>query len=69
MSILREKEVLEITKLSRMTIWRMERAGTFPRRFKIGCGHEVQSHGLKLRSISGSKSVQLSARGLPNDAP
>jgi prophage regulatory protein len=38
MSILREKEVLEITKLSRMTIFRMEKAGSFPRRLKIGQG-------------------------------
>jgi prophage regulatory protein len=37
-TLLREREVLEITKLSRMTIWRMERDGQFPRRLKIGRG-------------------------------
>ena len=35
MCILREKQVTEITKLSRMTIWRMEKRGDFPARFRI----------------------------------
>ncbi len=32
---LREAEVRHITGLSRTTRWRMERAGTFPKRIKI----------------------------------
>lgn len=36
MKILREPEVLEITALSRATIWRKEQDGTFPRRVRLG---------------------------------
>jgi len=34
--ILRTKEVIHEYGLSRSTIWRKERAGTFPRKVKIG---------------------------------
>jgi prophage regulatory protein len=34
--ILLEPEVLEITRLSAVTIWRMERKGLFPVRIKLG---------------------------------
>lgn len=34
--ILREPEVLKIVKLSRSTVWRLEKAGLFPRRKRIG---------------------------------
>ena len=34
--IIRTKELLEITGLSRTTIWRMEKAGTFPKRVNLG---------------------------------
>jgi len=33
---LRKPEVLEVTGLSEATIWRMEKAGTFPRRRRCG---------------------------------
>jgi prophage regulatory protein len=32
---LKAKEVMELTGLSRVTIWRMERDGNFPRRVEI----------------------------------
>jgi prophage regulatory protein len=35
-AILREPEVLVITRLSRVTRWRMERAGQFPKKRRIG---------------------------------
>ncbi len=34
--IIRAKEVAKITGLSRTTIWRMEKAGTFPARVSLG---------------------------------
>lgn len=36
MKILRIKEVIEIVKISRVTIWRFERVGKFPGRVKLG---------------------------------
>lgn len=36
MRLLRTKEVTTITGLSRMTIYRLERAGAFPARRKLG---------------------------------
>jgi len=36
--IVRAKEVIELTGLSRTTIWRMERVGTFPNRVSLGVG-------------------------------
>lgn len=38
MKILRAKDVTERTGLSRVTLWRRERVGTFPRRRDIGGG-------------------------------
>ena len=35
MKMLRTPEVLEITGLSRVTLWRKERAGTFPQRLRL----------------------------------
>jgi len=40
MRMLRTREVVEITRLSRMTIYRMERAGRFPARRQLG-SHSV----------------------------
>ena len=34
--VLRIKQVIRITKLSRTSIWRKERAGDFPRRLRLG---------------------------------
>ncbi|HOL51485.1 MAG TPA: AlpA family transcriptional regulator [Bacillota bacterium] len=34
--IIRKKELLKTIGLSGVTIWRMERAGTFPKRIKLG---------------------------------
>ena len=34
--ILLESEVADLTRLSSVTIWRMERKGTFPKRIKLG---------------------------------
>jgi prophage regulatory protein len=34
--IIREKEVIKIVGKSRTTIWRDEKAGTFPKRVKLG---------------------------------
>lgn len=34
--LIRKKELLEVTGLSASTIWRLEKAGNFPRRCKIG---------------------------------
>ncbi len=36
MKILRISEVLDLTGLSRATIWRKEREGTFPQRVQLG---------------------------------
>lgn len=36
MKLLRLKQVMEATGLSRMTLWRLERAGTFPPRRQLG---------------------------------
>lgn len=36
--ILREKEVIKLVGLSRTSIWRKERLGTFPRRVRLGAG-------------------------------
>lgn len=36
--ILREKEVIKVVGLSRTSIWRKERLGSFPRRVKLGAG-------------------------------
>jgi prophage regulatory protein len=36
MKILRTPDVLDVTGLSRATIWRKERAGTFPKRVRLG---------------------------------
>jgi prophage regulatory protein len=33
--IIRQKQVLEMTGLSRTTVWRLEKAGTFPKRRKL----------------------------------
>ncbi len=46
--ILRAKEVVELTGLSRTTIWRMERAGAFPNRVSLGVG----SVGWRLSEVS-----------------
>ena len=35
MQILNAQQVIQITNLSRVTIWRMERAGKFPQRINI----------------------------------
>jgi prophage regulatory protein len=40
MRLLRIKEVMQITGLSRMTLYRMERVGHFPRRRQLGA-HSV----------------------------
>ena len=36
--IIRAKEVVEITGLSRTTLWRMEKTGNFPARVSLGVG-------------------------------
>ena len=36
--IYRAKELQQVTGLSRSTIWRMEREGSFPQRLKISTG-------------------------------
>jgi prophage regulatory protein len=36
MKLLRVKEVIQVTGLSRMTIYRLERSGQFPKRRRIG---------------------------------
>ena len=36
MKILRTADILDVTGLSRATIWRKERAGTFPKRVRLG---------------------------------
>lgn len=36
MRILKTREVLKASGLSRTTLWRYERAGSFPRRLKLG---------------------------------
>jgi predicted DNA-binding transcriptional regulator AlpA len=46
--IIRAKEVQEMTRLSRTTLWRMENKGEFPRRVSLG-GNSV---GWKLSEVS-----------------
>ena len=36
MKILRTPEILSLTGLSRVTLWRKEREGTFPKRVQLG---------------------------------
>jgi prophage regulatory protein len=36
MKLLRIKQVIEATGLSRMTVWRLEKAGRFPTRRRLG---------------------------------
>ncbi len=36
--IIRPKEIKAITGLSNTTIWRMEKAGTFPKRVRLSAG-------------------------------
>ncbi len=36
MKILKEEEVVNMVGLSRISIWRMERAGDFPKRLQLG---------------------------------
>lgn len=36
MVILRTRQVTQLIKLSRITIWRLERAGRFPKRIQLG---------------------------------
>ncbi len=39
--IIREKEIVRITGLSRTSIWRKERDGSFPKRVRLGSGRAV----------------------------
>lgn len=39
--VLREKQVVKEYGLSRTSIWRKEKAGTFPSRVKLGSGRAV----------------------------
>ena len=36
MKVLRTRDVTDVTGLSRVTIWRLERAGDFPERIRLG---------------------------------
>ena len=36
MKVLRTRDVADVTGLSRVTIWRLERAGDFPERIRLG---------------------------------
>jgi len=36
MKLLRIKQVIDVTGLSRMTLWRLEKAGRFPTRRRLG---------------------------------
>ena len=36
MKVLRTRDVADVTGLSRVTIWRLERAGDFPNRIRLG---------------------------------
>lgn len=36
MAILRTNDVIQLTGLSRSTLWRLERAGNFPERIQLG---------------------------------
>jgi len=36
MRVIRKQELLQITGLSSATLWRLERAGDFPRRLRLG---------------------------------
>ena len=45
MKILRIQDVINVTGLSRTTVWRLERRGDFPRRLRLGqnsCGWVAQ---------------------------
>ncbi|MCX5888449.1 MAG: AlpA family phage regulatory protein [Deltaproteobacteria bacterium] len=39
--IIREKEIVKITGLSRTSIWRKQRDGSFPKRVRLGSGRAV----------------------------
>jgi predicted DNA-binding transcriptional regulator AlpA len=56
--IMRAKEVVEMTGLSRTTLWRMEKTGDFPARVSLGVGsvgwkHSEVSEWLKERHFVG----------------
>jgi len=36
MKLLRTQQVIQVTGLSHMTIWRLERSGEFPKRRRLG---------------------------------
>lgn len=75
--LLRRREVLELTGLSRTTLWNMEREGRFPRRRQVGKSAVAWSErevvrwmdGLPLaqdgvnRPDSGSSSTHVAGRG------
>jgi prophage regulatory protein len=46
MKVIRQKAVVEMTGLSRTTLWRLERQGNFPKRRRLGPNsvgwHEVE---------------------------
>ena len=62
MRLLRIKEVMQVTGLSRMTIYRMERVGNFPRRRQLGA-HSVAW-------LEGDVNIWVESRpmGLPHGA-
>ncbi len=39
--IIREKEIVKVTGLSRTSIWRKEKDGTFPKRVRLGSGRAI----------------------------
>ncbi len=72
MRLVRSLEVVRKVGLSRVTIWRMEREGTFPKRRQIGAGavgwleHEIDEWIEKRPVIASANSNQKCSRGAGN---
>lgn len=59
--ILRKKELLSLLKISDPTLWRLEHAGDFPRRFRIGPGCVGWDHAEILDWLEAKKVAARSA--------
>ena len=67
MKILSPKQVTELTGLSRVTIWRYERAGHFPKRLKLGPPNSMGRVGYRSDEIY--EWIESRPRGLNIDQP
>ncbi len=60
--ILREKELLSLLKISDTTLWRLERSGGFPKRFRLGPGCVGWDHNEVLEWLESRKAERAEAQ-------